>query len=85
MSTKYIKDKNNNIIVFSEDIMHSQFKHMEPKSAGFISFGHGKIGNTVCQCWGESVSLRLKSDPHDTYLANVQIAGISPYEMEDNI
>ena len=84
MSTKYIKDKNNKIIVFSEDLMHSDFRHMEPKSAGFICFSTGKMNNPVCHCYGESISLRLKSDKEDTYLANVQIMGISPYEMEDN-
>jgi hypothetical protein len=73
---KYIKTKNNEIIVFSELQQHKEFRHFEPVSAGFISFGIGKDRNPDCSCYGESVSLDLKSDEEvDTRLAKRQILG----------
>jgi len=71
---KYIKTKNNDIIVFGEQMMHSDFKHMNPISAGFIYFGINKEGNPTCSCHGESISLRLASDEEeDTFLAQSQL------------
>lgn len=69
---KYINVEDN-IIVFPELMQHSQFRNMGPKSAGFIAFGTDKWGNPTCGCYGESVSLGLKSDPKDTLLAIKQI------------
>lgn len=75
LKQKYIRTKNNNIIVFSELQQHNEFKHFEPVSAGFIAIGVGKDGNPDCTCYGESVTLKLKSDEGDTKLAKKQILG----------
>ena len=71
---KYIRTHDDNIIVFSTALSHSDFFDFKPKSAGFISFGaEGKYAPT-CTCYGESGSLKLKSLPDDTALARKQIA-----------
>jgi hypothetical protein len=76
MKAKYIKTKDNVIIVFSELLQHKQFKHFEPVSAGFISIGAEGKYEPSCTCYGESVSLDLKSDEEvDTKLARKQILG----------
>jgi len=67
-NVKYIRSKNNRIIVFSELQQHSEFKMFEPISAGFISFGIGEDRNPDCSCYGESVSLKLKSREDDSIL-----------------
>jgi hypothetical protein len=72
---KYIRTKNNQIIAFSEYFQHSDFKEFEPISAGFISIGIGDDRNPDCSCYGESVSLGLKSLEDDTMLAKRQILG----------
>jgi hypothetical protein len=74
MKTKYIKTKDKEIIVFGEIMVHSDFKHMNPISAGFISFGINEEGNPTCKCYGESISLGLSSDEEeDTFLAQSQL------------
>lgn len=78
MKTKYIKTKNKDIIMFGEIMQHSSFKDKEPVSAGFISFGTDSLGNPICTCYGESISLGLKSDKEDTELARFQF-GFSDY------
>ena len=71
---KYIKTKDKEIIVFGEIMVHSDFKHMNPISAGFISFGINEEGNPTCKCYGESISLGLSSDEEeDTFLAQSQL------------
>jgi hypothetical protein len=71
---KYIKTKDKEIIVFGEIMVHSDFKNMNPISAGFISFGINEDGNPTCSCYGESISLGLKSDEEeDTFLAQSQL------------
>ena len=70
---KYIKTKNREIIVFGEIMLHSDFRNMNPVSAGFISFGINEEGNPTCSCYGESISLRLQSDEEDTFLAQSQL------------
>ena len=70
---KYIKTKDKEIIVFGEIMLHSDFRGMNPVSAGFISFGINKDGNPTCSCYGESISLRLQSDEEDTELAQHQL------------
>lgn len=72
MRTKYIKTKKKEIIMFGEIIQHSTFKNMEPISAGFVSFGLDSLGNPTCTCYGESISLGIKSDEEDTKLARFQ-------------
>jgi hypothetical protein len=77
MATKYIRTQQNEIIVFSALLNHSDFATYYPISAGFISFTTDKFGNPSCECYGESVSLGfLKSNPEeDSKLANLQILG----------
>jgi hypothetical protein len=84
LKQKYIRTKNNEIIVFPELLQHSEFKHFEPVSAGFISI-NAKLEKhhreqqwceTSCKCYGESISLGLKSnEEEDTMLANKHILG----------
>lgn len=77
---KYIVTKDREIIVFSELFNHSDFKNFNPVSAGFISFGVNKQGNPTCSCYGESVSLGLKSNPEsDTILAKRQLNMLDDY------
>lgn len=67
---KYIRTKDDEIIIFGEIMNHSDFGHFNPVSAGFISIGVNKDGNPTCSCYGHSISLRLDSEPErDTYLA----------------
>lgn len=79
LKQKYIKTDKNVIIVFPELLQHKEFKHFKPVSAGFISFGVELTCNGVtnnCVCYGESISLNLKSQEEtDTALANKQILG----------
>jgi hypothetical protein len=76
MQVKYIRTKEDEIIVFSEHQQHSEFRDFNPVSAGFISFGAKDKHEPVCRCYGESVSLKLKSDEDkDTQLATKQILG----------
>lgn len=77
MATKYIRTKNNEIIVFSALLNHSEFASANPISAGFILFTTDELGNPTCECYGESVSLGfLKSNPvEDSKLAIIQILG----------
>jgi hypothetical protein len=68
--TKYIITKQNQIIIFSNTIQHSDFRHFNPIRAGFISFGVNKDGNPSCSCYGQSISLGLSSRPEeDTEIA----------------
>lgn len=67
---KYVRTKDNEIIVFSAVMNHSDFSGFNPISAGFISFGKNKEGNITCSCIGYSFSLGLDSKPEeDTLLA----------------
>ncbi len=83
LKQKYIRTKDNKIIVFSELNQHNEFKHFEPVSAGFISINTKKADysgqyyhETDCKCYGESISLKLKSnEEEDTALAKKQILG----------
>jgi hypothetical protein len=60
----------NEIIIFPTSIEHSDFKKFEPISAGFCYIGDNKVN-----CFGESYSLKLKSDPEDSKIATKQIFG----------
>jgi hypothetical protein len=62
---KYIVTKNNQIIIFSYSIQHSEFQHFNPISAGFISISNGINGNPICSCYGRSISLGLSSRPEE--------------------
>jgi hypothetical protein len=76
LKTKYVRTYDDKIIVFSELHQHKEFKSFQPVSAGFISIGVGKDGNPDCTCYGESISLGIKSnEEEDTFLARKQILG----------
>jgi len=79
LKQKYVITEDNYIIVFPELIQHSEFKKFNPISAGFISFGVNKQGNPSCSCYGESVSLNLKSREKDTDIAKKQLSMLDDY------
>lgn len=70
---KYIKVGDyNSIIIFPTIIQHSEFKHLKPKTAGFCYISEEKV-----ECFGNSISLNLKSDEKaDTIEATKQYCGI---------
>jgi hypothetical protein len=71
---KYIITKDNGIVVFGELMQHSDFRHLDPVRADFISFGVNKHGNPTLSCYGRSVSLQMDSDPEkDTAIAKRQL------------
>ena len=73
---KYVRTKNNEIIVFSSLQNHSDFRKYNPVSAGFVSFGVNEEKKPTISCYGESISLRMKSNPEeDSDLAKRQILG----------
>ena len=77
---KYIRTKNDEIIVFGEIMQHSEFRNFNPISAGFISFGLNKEGNPTCSCFGESISLNLDSkQEEDTLLAKRHLGMLDWY------
>ena len=80
VKVKYVITKNKEIIVFSELFNHSDFRDNDPISAGFISFGVNNQGNPTCSCYGESISLGLKSNPEeDTMIAKRQLNMMDDY------
>jgi hypothetical protein len=72
---KFVRLKEyNEVIIFPCVIEHSRFKHFNPISAGFCYVNADK---ERVDCFGESYSLDLKSDPKkDTIEATKQIFGI---------
>ena len=80
LKTKYIITSDKVIIVFPELLQHSEFKSFNPISAGFISFGINEQKNPSCYCYGESISLGLKSNPgEDTLIAKCQLNMLDEY------
>lgn len=75
---KYVKLKDyNEVIVFPCTIEHSTFQSLNPMSAGFC---YVDADNTKVDCFGESFSLGLKSDPiEDSKDATKQFFGIEAY------
>ena len=74
MKAKYIKTDNDIIIMFGSHVNHSKFKHWNPVSAGYITFGFDDDECEItCTCYGESTSLGLKADEKDSILAKVQL------------
>lgn len=75
--TKYIVTSENYMIVFPETFNHSDFKHLNPISAGFISFGvdvdEDGLECVMPSCYGESVTLDIKSREDDIEIARRQI------------
>ena len=78
---KYVKTKDNQIIVFGEYYTHDDFRKFEPISAGFIFFDvNPNDGELNCKYYGNSVSLGLKADEEvDAALAKKQILGYGYY------
>lgn len=72
MKAKYVMT-DNGIIVFPESFSHSDFSRFNPTSAGFISFGATGRYEPVCECYGESITLKLKSGKKDTDMAMRQL------------
>jgi hypothetical protein len=71
---KYVITKNKEIIVFPTSLKHSDFEEFNPISAGFISIGVNEDNNLTFSCYGESLSLGLKSNPkEDTEIAKRQL------------
>jgi hypothetical protein len=59
------------VIIFPCIIEHSRFRYFEPVSAGFCYINRNKV-----DCFGESFSLNLKSNPkEDTLQATKQVFG----------
>jgi len=74
---KYIRTSEDNIVIFPCTMVHSMFKSLNPVSAGFIKI-HNKpddsgIIDVSCECYGESVSLNLKSCIDDSRLAYLEL------------
>lgn len=78
---KYVRlGKYNEFIIFPVTIEHSEFKRLNPISAGFCYINNGKVN-----CFGESYTLSLKSEEDDSLLATKQIFGIDAVlEIESN-
>jgi len=72
---KFVRLKQyNEVIIFPCSIEHSTFKHLSPVSAGFCYVNTQK---ERLDCFGESFSLGLKSDPkEDTLQGTKQIFGV---------
>lgn len=68
---KYVRlERYDEIIIFPCLIEHSEFKNLNPISAGFCYIGDNEVN-----CFGESYSLKLKSHEDDSNLATKQIFG----------
>ena len=71
MKQKYVRlNQYNEIIIFPEVINHSTFKYLNPISAGFCHIQDRKV-----VCFGDSVSLNLKSKEDDSEKATFQLFG----------
>jgi hypothetical protein len=75
---KYVVTSDNVMIVFCELLSHDVFKRFDPISAGFIVIGATARHEPTCTCYGESISLGIKSREEDTDLADKQILGNLP-------
>jgi hypothetical protein len=68
MKGKYIKTIDREILLFPEIVQHKDLKSLNPISAGFFHIS----SDYEVQCYGESISLGLKSDEEDTIIAKRQ-------------
>ena len=69
MIAKYVLTSEYEIFIFSANCSHTTFAHTKPISAGFIRF-MTRDNKVTCECFGESQSLNLKSNPEiDTKIA----------------
>ena len=70
MIAKYVVTPNLEIVIFSANVAHNTFIHLNPISAGFIRFLLDTQYNVTCECFGKSESLQLESNiALDTKLA----------------
>ena len=70
---KYVRTKEyNSIIIFPTLINHSVFKHMGIISAGFCYINSK---DETVDCFGESVSLKIKCLEDDSYFATKHVFG----------
>lgn len=81
---KYIREKST-IVIFSDDLVHAEVAkqlRMKPDSAGFLSIEVvDEKGGTRARCYGESISLDIKSDPEkDSELADYHLGIRHPYD-----
>jgi hypothetical protein len=53
-------------ILFGGGMKHSDFTQYEILSAGFVSISTNKIGQVEAMAYGESISLKIKSDSNDS-------------------
>ena len=68
---KYVRLGNNDeIIIFPKIMQHTDFKNLNPVSAGFCYIQENKV-----VCFGKSISLGLDSKKDDTLKATKQIYG----------
>ena len=68
---KYVRLKEyDEIVIFPQIIQHSEFKNWDLISAGFCYVNSNDVA-----CFGESISLGIKSDPKDSFLATKQVFG----------
>lgn len=73
LETKYIITENKMPILFTEGQLHSDFKHFNPISAGFVKItAHmNEPGAFIsAEVYGGSDSLNLQSKPEDSKLIN---------------
>ena len=68
---KYIRTEKDQIIIFPKSIDHSEFKSLNPVSAGFCFVGQDSI-----TCNGYSDSLNIDTSASDTVQATIQFFGI---------
>ena len=68
---KYVVINRDDMIIFPPTMSHNQFLNMgNITSAGLIRVYGGKGTASGVRCFGESVTLRIKSNPeHDAHIA----------------
>ena len=82
--TKYItfaRGSLEDIIVFSpfmqhKDVAKTVLAGAEILGAGFIDFSATVGGEVSCECYGDSISLKIKSREEDNTIANDRLLGI---------
>ncbi len=65
-------------ILFPEGIRHDKFRSIFPKivSAGFCTIS-GENNDILVDCWGESVSLKVKSQQGDNAIIEMMLKQLS--------
>ncbi len=77
MSMKYIHTEKLGVVIFPASVTHQQIKdRLCPDWAGDVLIGAGFVGGLDeerAYCYGESVSLKVKSSPDDTPMLRIAI------------